>query len=648
MSFATLAAVLGGCAVPKETAGPPARRRRAAICGSNQGPGCTGRCEPTVPVRHTTCPQVHAPHRRRSPRVVRHAGCRAGRLCRAEEAAGPAASGAARLRQQPGTGLRRALRTPPRRADRRRQWYHGAHAGPAGRGKAPFATVIKDARRRIRSAHAVAEGRQGLDRAARPSNCGQPFLLSPKIKSGISRGLGAGRADGLPVTGAGGPQVVEFVRVHNQVRLQARNASPGRSRRHARGARRGRRLLAQPARQRCRWPASRTPRRKSVLVEANGAVPRRPARHRHAAAARPAARATRWTCAIPSITAVRGRPTGDRDRDAEPLLHRQRRRRPAGAPPRRAGAALPRYAARRAQPARRPALLAGAAARTSRWRRAAPTRGWASSRTTVLDFGDDLRARRAQRCVNRWRLEKKDPAAEVSEPVKPITFWIDRNVPLAYRDDGRARASWSGTRPSSASASRDAIVVQQQADDADFDTLDVGVAVGALDDERRAGVRRHRAQPRRPAQRRDPRRRHRLRRPVSARACARGARSCWAARDAGADAARWRAVASRRAARPAPARRHAGRTTSGLPATADAWPPSSWAMRSTCSRRAATSTPTAPEAEQFVLDYVKDVDRCTRSATRSACATTSAPRAPTPRRSSPTPTFTRATAPPAR
>ena len=26
-----------------------------------------------------------------------------------------------------------------------------------------------------------------------------------------------------PVSGAGGPQVVEFVRVHNQVRLQARN-----------------------------------------------------------------------------------------------------------------------------------------------------------------------------------------------------------------------------------------------------------------------------------------------------------------------------------------------------------------------------------------------------------------------------------------
>ena len=26
-----------------------------------------------------------------------------------------------------------------------------------------------------------------------------------------------------PVNGAGGPQVVEFLRVHNQVRLQARN-----------------------------------------------------------------------------------------------------------------------------------------------------------------------------------------------------------------------------------------------------------------------------------------------------------------------------------------------------------------------------------------------------------------------------------------
>ena len=35
--------------------------------------------------------------------------------------------------------------------------------------------------------------------------------------------------------------------------------------------------------------------------------------------------------------------------------------------------------------------------------------------------------------VNRWRLEKKDPAAALSEPKQPIVFWIDRNGPEKYR-----------------------------------------------------------------------------------------------------------------------------------------------------------------------------------------------------------------------
>jgi len=37
------------------------------------------------------------------------------------------------------------------------------------------------------------------------------------------------------------------------------------------------------------------------------------------------------------------------------------------------------------------------------------------------------------RYVNRWRLEKKDPNAAVSEPVKPIVFYLDRTVPLDWR-----------------------------------------------------------------------------------------------------------------------------------------------------------------------------------------------------------------------
>lgn len=36
--------------------------------------------------------------------------------------------------------------------------------------------------------------------------------------------------------------------------------------------------------------------------------------------------------------------------------------------------------------------------------------------------------------VNRWDLRKKDPYAELSEPVKPIVYYIDRATPVEYRE----------------------------------------------------------------------------------------------------------------------------------------------------------------------------------------------------------------------
>jgi hypothetical protein len=53
--------------------------------------------------------------------------------------------------------------------------------------------------------------------------------------------------------------------------------------------------------------------------------------------------------------------------------------------------------------------------------------------TTVADFTDDLARTPRKRFINRWRLEKKDPQAALSEPVKPIVFWLDPSIPEAYR-----------------------------------------------------------------------------------------------------------------------------------------------------------------------------------------------------------------------
>ena len=49
-----------------------------------------------------------------------------------------------------------------------------------------------------------------------------------------------------------------------------------------------------------------------------------------------------------------------------------------------------------------------------------------------LDYtADDYRARQI-RYIARWRLEKKDPNAEISEPVKPIVYYIDSATPQKW------------------------------------------------------------------------------------------------------------------------------------------------------------------------------------------------------------------------
>jgi hypothetical protein len=51
----------------------------------------------------------------------------------------------------------------------------------------------------------------------------------------------------------------------------------------------------------------------------------------------------------------------------------------------------------------------------------------------VRDFSKDQQFNPYNRMINRWRLEKKDPKAERSEPVTPIVYYIDNSVPREYR-----------------------------------------------------------------------------------------------------------------------------------------------------------------------------------------------------------------------
>jgi hypothetical protein len=54
---------------------------------------------------------------------------------------------------------------------------------------------------------------------------------------------------------------------------------------------------------------------------------------------------------------------------------------------------------------------------------------------TVTDYaGDDQRMASNTHCyITRYRLEKKDPNAAVSDPVKPIVYYLDANTPMKWR-----------------------------------------------------------------------------------------------------------------------------------------------------------------------------------------------------------------------
>ncbi|NJK40075.1 MAG: DUF5117 domain-containing protein [Oscillatoriales cyanobacterium SM2_3_0] len=76
------------------------------------------------------------------------------------------------------------------------------------------------------------------------------------------------------------------------------------------------------------------------------------------------------------------------------------------------------------------------------------------------------------RYINRWHLEKQDPTAPLSPPVKPIVFWIENTVPLAYREAIRAGIlMWN--RAFEQAGFLEAIQVQQMPDDAAWDPADV-------------------------------------------------------------------------------------------------------------------------------------------------------------------------------
>jgi len=102
-------------------------------------------------------------------------------------------------------------------------------------------------------------------------------------------------------------------------------------------------------------------------------------------------------------------------------------------------------------------------------RRADPRVGYFTQ--SFLNFGDDTQEGRRTHLIERWRLEKKDPAAALSDPKEPIRIVLDRNIPEKWRAPLREAAlEWN--KAFERAGFSNAVTVEQQAKDADWTTLE--------------------------------------------------------------------------------------------------------------------------------------------------------------------------------
>jgi hypothetical protein len=331
-------------------------------------------------------------------------------------------------------------------------------------GLRPFAEVIKDATR----SDGVLTVWQKDDKVwleLKPGDLNQPFFLSPKLKSGIGeRNFYGGlmEDDGI----------VEFRRIHNQVQMIWRNvgytAKAGTPEALAIEAGYSPSLLASAP-----VLSLPEPERKSVLVEANalfladllgfGMDLQRAYRQGYAFDPRNSAITKVRTTPDIVVLEVLGHYATASISVPQP-----------GMPP-----AMPQPSSPRSLPDPRSLFLtihyslARLPAEPMHGRRADPRVGYFESGR--FDFSNDLQRTPRQRFVNRWRLEKKDPDAALSEPVKPIVYWIDRTVPYKYRASITAGVlEWN--KAFETIGFKDAVRVEVQPQDADFDTLDFGRA----------------------------------------------------------------------------------------------------------------------------------------------------------------------------
>lgn len=331
----------------------------------------------------------------------------------------------------------------------------------------PFAVVTRDARRFGGMITAwQKDDKVWLELSEHDFNV--PFFLSPKIAGGIGEGGVLGGLMGGR-TGAGRAQWVEFRRIHNQIQLIARNAQyvakAGTPEARAVAAAFSPSLLASTA-----VASQPHPDRKTVLVDAGalfmgdflGIGPQLQRTYRQGYSLDPRNSAITSVRAQPDLLAVQVQShfataalsEGQPGAPVSPSV-------PMTLPDARSLFVQLHYSLSRLPD--KPMAPRAADARIGHFL------------STVDDFSNDLARTPRLRHIHRWRLEKQDPAAALSPPVKPITYWIDRSVPERYRATITAGIlEWN--KAFEKIGFQDAIVVKVQPEDAPFDTLDTGIA----------------------------------------------------------------------------------------------------------------------------------------------------------------------------
>ena len=105
--------------------------------------------------------------------------------------------------------------------------------------------------------------------------------------------------------------------------------------------------------------------------------------------------------------------------------------------------------------------------------RASAIRASASARIAFRDYARPVNEDTEVQWITRWRLEKRDPAAAMSEPKVPIVFYLDLGIPEPTRTAMRDGALW-WNKAFEAAGFRNAVQVRDPTPD--MDPMDIRYA----------------------------------------------------------------------------------------------------------------------------------------------------------------------------